>query len=343
MKFSNWKQNLSAAMPALQRVALGRHAVSVVALSDRVALGLPPDKRLATEVVNLFRPMNGRARLVSRAVGFLAGAGLGSTIGKKFVGGSSCTISWLQEAKAVGFLGCNPSHGLRCILLSRDTSENLLVTKLAIGGDIEVVSKEAEKLIRFSGDFDGIPTLISSEKGDDWAAFSMNHLRERGPLTLDEDAVMGLLQGWLIEEVVSPDSMAWLKPMLAHIEPKLARAISGERVHKSLFHGDFTPWNLRLNQGDLFAIDWEWSSSEGLGGLDLGHGLFMTGRLVDDLSGGALVDKILTCSSQGGVSQYLMACGWKSLPAWLAISIIYSSTQTGLDVKEELIALQRLL
>jgi hypothetical protein len=336
MEFGSWKKDLTSVMPHLQRVALGEKKVSVLALNERVALGLPSDRNLAAEVVKLFRPMKGKACFAASCIESLSRMGVAPLMGSSFKGNFRGEISWLEDCESIGFLGCNPGHGLRCVLLSRDSSKEFVVTKLAVEGAHQDVAEEAKKLMQFSQKFEGVPEVISLESGDDWSAFSMRHLKDRGPMRLDQDSVIGLLDGWLEEEFISPVSLPWVNSILQKAPVKLAAAIAEQKVRRSLLHGDFAPWNLRSDRGKLMAIDWEWGSLDGLGGIDLGHGLLMTGNLVDELRGGELIESVVTHVGAGPLKRYLENCGWENPNAWLGLALLYSGSQANLETKDEL-------
>ena len=65
MIFKSWKGDLTEVISKLQNVAIGSDPIQVFVLSDRIALGLPRDRRLAGEVLKLYRPMKIQARLVA--------------------------------------------------------------------------------------------------------------------------------------------------------------------------------------------------------------------------------------------------------------------------------------
>ena len=336
MVFECWKKDLTSVMPHLQRVALGEKKVSVLALNERIALGLPSDRNLAAEVVKLFRPMKGKACFVASCIESLSRMGVAPLMGSSFKGNSRGEISWLEDCESIGFLGCNPGHGLRCILLSRDSSKEFVVTKLAVEGVHQDVAEEGRKLIQFSQKFEGVPEVISLESGDDWSAFSMRHLKDRGPMRLDQASVIKLLDDWLQEGYVSTVSLPWVNSILQKAPVKLAGAIAEQKIRKSLLHGDFAPWNLRSDRGSLMAVDWEWGSLDGLGGIDLGHGLLMTGNLVDGLKGAELVRSVMAHASDGLIKRYLENCGWENPNAWLGLALLYSGSQANLEIKDEL-------
>jgi hypothetical protein len=50
-----------------------------------------------------------------------------------------------------------------------------------------------------------------------------------------------------------------------------ARSLASVSLPCGLMHGDFTPWNSKLDNGELFLFDWEWSEEEAPLDWDLFH------------------------------------------------------------------------
>ena len=148
--FKSWKGDLEEILPLLRRVALGDAVVRVFPLNDRVALGLPCDGDLAQEVVRLYRPMKWKARLFAKLLEGGARLGLIRFFKSKKIEVKEPEISWLKGLSELGFLGCNPGHGIRCVILNRGENGALKVSKVAIGGTLNPVIKEAEKLRELS-------------------------------------------------------------------------------------------------------------------------------------------------------------------------------------------------
>ncbi|MDB4329171.1 hypothetical protein N9982_04010, partial [Akkermansiaceae bacterium] len=321
-------------------VALGQRDVRILVLSDRIALGLPSDRRLAGEVLNLYRPMKMKARVMVwmvktmiRLVGTSLLKSSPSDIG-------DAEISWLSNGANVGFLGCNPGHGLRCVALSQQGDQPIKVTKFAIGSNLEPVLNEGEFLKKISGKYKGIPGFGGSEEGQEWAAFYTDHIRGRGPRKMGGSEEIDLLRGWLRSGSVVLGELPWLENVLLEAPPVIREKLKRKTVRKALVHGDFTPWNLRRDETGLVAIDWEWARPEGVGGLDLGHGLIMEALLVNGLSGQNLVEEIFKKINRTDQLNYIEECGWGDVNLWLAFALLYSSELAGVEVKCELNVLE---
>jgi hypothetical protein len=67
--------------------------------------------------------------------------------------------------------------------------------------------------------------------------------------------------------------------------PIIRNALAGQVVHPTLFHGDFTPWNVRMtNLETIRAYDWESGHLKGIPGWDWFHFVIQTSLLVKDHS-----------------------------------------------------------
>lgn len=343
MIFSSWKGDLSEIIARLREVALGDHAIRLVVLTDRIALALPLERALAGEVLKLYRPMKFRARLMTWGLRGMIATGRHRILGKKCGGSAIPEISWLRSSGPLGFLGCNPSHGIRCVLLSEDKSGVRRVTKLAIGSGHDSLAREARQLEKLSGEFEGIPKLGGFERGEDWTALWTGHFATPGPRRMEAQMVVPLLESWFSKESVHLGAIVWLRPAIDRASPALAGVLRKQVVRSALVHGDFAPWNLRWDDGRLMVIDWEGGCEDGIAGLDLGHGLVLESRLVEKLSGTELIDSVLGKAGRGGMNDYLAKSGWKDRELWLTLVLLQTGSAMGLDFEKELEVLENRL
>ena len=336
MEFKSWEKDLDLVFPQLQRVALGGRTLNVLTIGDRIAFGLPKNRSLSNEVVNLYRPMKWKARKVAGLVKWfikMGGVGFLKSKPSKIV---RSEISWLNNGGEIGFLGCNPGHGLRCIFLSSVEGQPIKVTKVAIGNNVDPVVAEGKWLQKICGKYPGVPKFGGSETGSDWAAFWTNYISGSGPKELRGELECELLRSWLRPYRVKVGEVLWLKPLLEEMPTILASKLQDEVVSGALVHGDFTSWNLRSDESGLVAIDWEWAREDGVGGLDMGHGLIMEAMLVKGLRGRGLVNDVFTKIGSKCLSDYLKECGWRDVNLWMALALQYVGRQMGLDVGSEL-------
>ncbi len=336
MEFGSWKKDLDSVFPELQRVALGRHAVNVLTIGDRTAFGLSKDRSLSNEVVNLYRPMKWKAKKMAGLVKTFVSIGGVRFLKSRPSSMSRSEVSWLNDAGNLGFLGCNPGHGCRCILLSCAENQPIKVTKLAIGSNIDSVVAEGKWLQKNAGEYPGLPKFGGREIRSDWAAFWTNYIPGSGPQELGGIAETELLRSWLRSGRVRIGDLCWMESLLKGMPTILASRIKDKIVCEALIHGDFTSWNLRSDEEVLVAIDWEWAREDGIGGLDLGHGLIMEAMLVRGLRGEDLVDEVLIKLEREWLLSYLKECGWSDMNLWVALALQYVGIQARLDVGLEL-------
>ncbi|MFC1603520.1 hypothetical protein ACFL5F_00705 [Planctomycetota bacterium] len=68
------------------------------------------------------------------------------------------------------------------------------------------------------------------------------------------------------------------------VRSSIEKVLSGEFADKPIIchrtHGDFAPWNIKINKGKLFVYDWEDSLSDGLVLTDIFHFLYRQASLV---------------------------------------------------------------
>ena len=81
-----------------------------------------------------------------------------------------------------------------------------------------------------------------------------------------------------------------------------ARSLASSLVPCGLMHGDFTPWNSKLNNGELSLFDWEWSEEEAPLDWDLFHFKVQTASCLHKQS---LISHE-TCDSMASYMLYLL-------------------------------------
>lgn len=334
--FESWRGDLREVTDRILEVAIGQRAIKLVVLNDRIAFGLPRGGEMTREVLRLYRPMRFKARLVAAGLDGAARCGLHRLVGRKIEGTGPCEISWLRNSGELGFLGCNPSHGIRAVILSQDEEGGLIVTKLAIGPGHDSLRDEAKKLDRFSQKHGGIPSLGGLEEGPDWTAFWTKFYAKPGPRRMRGKDVVPLLEKWRSDETVCLGSVDWLARTIEEAPEILAGKLRELVVRRALGHGDFAPWNLRWDEENLVAVDWEWGREAGVAGLDLGHGLVAEAFLVEELSGKQLIDSVLRKVNEPATSKYLRESGWEDFRLWLFFILLLNRSRWQSSMQLEL-------
>ena len=243
---------------------------------------LPKDKAIALATVGLYRPQSAKAKIAAAAVRLLCRLGLHGTLLPKVPGDSDET----------GVLICNPCHGTRIIAVRMMADGRLEILKAALPQDAEPIRLEQAALKRLSGR-PGVPKagLLVERVGAVW--FTMPYLRDAAR---DVDPVP-LLKSWETEETVPAKENGLIRDLMPLLDERTRAELSGRTVRRALVHGDFAPWNWRLeSDGDhetheayettgsrLVCIDWEWAREDGFAGFDLVYSLVQQALLVSHI------------------------------------------------------------
>jgi hypothetical protein len=124
-----------------------------------------------------------------------------------------------------------------------------------------------------------------------------------------------------LEQLRHPSSTS--NPMIARLLEKTERLTNGDPLPAAWVHGDFAPWNiLKGANGQIHAVDWEWSEPEGLPGLDAIH---FAARVVDlfhrgTLSSTAFEEKVLATLRRlalPGIADFtILRSVWRFYSVW---------------------------
>ena len=107
-----------------------------------------------------------------------------------------------------------------------------------------------------------------------------------------------------------------------HIDAVMERMV-GKRVRYGAYHGDFTPWNMFVEGGELFVFDWEYAGMMYPKGLDRYHFWMQTAvfekhwgvaeltRYVNSVDGGWIDREMLEMYLLDVMSKYVMREGGK--------------------------------
>jgi hypothetical protein len=255
-------------------------------------------------------------------------------------------VTWLKESSAmgtVGFLGCNPNHGPRCVLAGIDpTSGEKFVAKLGLDGSAVAVRREAAVLERLSERFPGVVRSMGLETSDtkpqshdpacafDWALLRLPHLGTEAPRSMANPRVHELLDQWLGTDEKPLGHIPWAENLIRKVATNEApegwhTRMVAHPIRTALLHGDFAVWNLRNTPDGLIAIDWEWGVEDAVAGIDLAHGLRQEGYMVRGLKPEHAVAWMREQAASPLWSGYLETCGWShDLEDWLRLGLLHS-------------------
>jgi len=352
---NNWKNSLDDLFRRIGAVALGEGCWIVLRAGSRLVLALPKDRTAARVVIGMYQPHRITGRLFRAVAHGIMASGRWHLLPRITLFGSGLPlVPWLQDSAkhgTLGFLGCNPVHGPRCIIGGIDPATGEpLVAKLGMDASAASVVREHEVLQSLHGRYEGILPSLGLERGEDWALMRLPHLGEHSPSSMIDPVVSRLLESWLGEEMVALGESPFVRHLLDQVAP--ANALSGWhdrvkklRVRKALVHGDFAVWNTRYalsetgqRTGRLIAFDWEWAQEDGVAGIDLVHGLRQEAYLIKRLSAKDAVAWMLHQLSGSPWKQYGQKSGWEGeVQDLLTLGLLHSHFNAK-NPSEELLA-----
>jgi hypothetical protein len=216
------------------------------------------------------------------------------------------------------FCGNSRTAGRRFILLLfGEQSEPVRVVKAGMGdAAMKLIEREMNFLALAPVAMTGIPKLFGTVRDKDLCAFAMEFLDGEFPSAADDRIVESITNAWVQEDrsITVADTAPWRD---------LESACRGERIWKRLeklrshsvrgviWHGDFAPWNIKVNRrtGRCVVFDWERGQLSGLPGWDWFHYVVQPGVLVKKLSAPELRDELERLLRSEKFSAYANRCG----------------------------------
>lgn len=352
---NGWKGNILPQLHRIAGIATGAGSLYVMRTGGRIALALPSSPQAAKLVVNLYQPQRWKGHIFRH----LANASIAGGLSKRFphyrnLYAGSPAVTWMRGAAAmgtVGFLGCNPNHGLRCVLTGIEpSSREQFIAKLGFDASAQAVSREAEILKSLNGRFPGVIRPITLEKSEavthandeainnsgaassnsEWALLRLPYLGDSSPKWMRDPDVRGILQQWLGRDSKPLGDMPWPRALFKRLGVNEAprdwhQRMCALEVRTALLHGDFAVWNLRHTEGGLVAIDWEWGHENAVAGIDLAHGLRQEVYLIRGMKPEAAVAWMLGQAKSNQWRNYLEECGWAGAHEdWLRLGLLHS-------------------
>lgn len=345
-KFQNWNNDIVGNLTRISRVATGNCELQVIVPSVRLAMAVPERKDVAALICNLYQPqrISGQIMRGLMKVGICTKKLAAVAHPWKPDPASVPEVSWLIEAartKSVGFLGCNPNHGLRCVLAGiLPATGKPFVAKLGFDGASTSIIREYQVLQALHGKHPGILEPEGLETGSDWAMLRLPYLGSNSPKSITEPAVMALLESWRRDDLVRLSENTWAMNLINRVSSSAVpngwhNRMMSQKIRSSVVHGDFAVWNLRHTQRELMAIDWEWGEKDALAGIDLIHGLRQKCYMVKKMKPSMAIMWMLNKLRSNQCADYLHDSGWAKSPTdLLTLGLLHSHFNAKNDSKD---------
>lgn len=169
-----------------------------------------------------------------------------------------------------------------------------------------LIEAETRILNALEGKFPAVPATLAELPGRSCRAFAMDFFGQPAvPPSRSERIAM--VKRWIRSEPAQQlgNLPAWQASSLS------VTGLAGVLVQPVVFHGDFTPWNIRQSESHWMVIDWEKASTHGPPLWDLLHYEIHEEILVHRSSVHSVRERIHQLLGSPDVSDYLAHCGAK--------------------------------
>ena len=129
---------------------------------------------------------------------------------------------------------------------------------------------------------DGRATVVQSVLTGRLAPVTLGEAHRDFLSALESDATYSVAAQPFVRALL--DRLRWQPGIADECRPVVedaVRALAGTLLPSTLMHGDFAPWNLRVQDDAIRAFDWEYGVVDGLPGLDELHHVWQTRTLLD--------------------------------------------------------------
>ena len=210
----------------------------------------------------------------------------------------------------------------RVVLLLCDTS-GLPIRVIKVGLNPEgraATERETFMLARLPKATIGCSVLTGQLKTGTLTAFATAYFP--GQSLNNDVGIEKLFHAWLVPGAVGPleNLPSWreLESVLAKKEcqiwDSLHTALAGKKVCATLYHGDFTPWNVRMtNLENIQAFDWERGHLQGIPAWDWFHFIIQTSILVKRHSPERVAAELDQLIQSARFQKYAQAAGITSI------------------------------
>jgi hypothetical protein len=310
----------------------GTHTVSLRFLLLRKQgeplLLIPDDARLADAALSLYPAQTRRARLARLLVALSIYARLPALTAplSLTLDLQSPFLRFLDPSAApdhpprFAMLFGNPRAAGRRFVLLVFNDQGRPEKIIKAGSDpvaAELIRREADFLKSVAGTLTGAPRVLGDFVSAPAQAVALEYIG--GPTPRAEDSVPAgrLLASWLDRErTVDITALpAWQRLRRnAGADPlfhRLEKSLAGVRAHPAVCHGDFAPWNIRVNPAtrQWVALDWERGEYPGVPAWDWFHFVIQPALLVARRPASGIADVVEQFLQSPEFAGYAAAAG----------------------------------
>lgn len=314
-------------------------------------LALPGDRQVAMATLALYQPQSYRARLIVVLIRLLVRLKLHVKClpSRQMVFREQGPIAWLKaDHEGFGFLLGNPSSDARCVIIARRKGKGLVIDKVGLSAPArEAVEAEFSVMLNLPEKLAGLLDLNEHGANDQWAFYSCPMMSGFSPRKRDDALVLETLRSWEEHARKKPlaDSEQWQRAIdfaARHHLTKASKLLDESknlRVTMGVMHGDFSPWNIKINdQGDVTVIDWEYASRTGPAVWDWLHYLLQRSSLVDKMPASASLQVCRGWAQSPEGQVFMDEAGWGSHTELCIGSYLLYSNAMGRFEHEALLA-----
>ena len=201
------------------------------------------------------------------------------------------------------------------LLLFNAAGEPSAVVKTGVSDHARRLLAQEENFLRTLPEGQrGVPKLRGTFDSPRVQAFALDFFEGESPSADETAALADLLGSWIATdcEVTMRELGVWQRLATATgaaSGPAAMRALAEARFHPVTFHGDFTPWNVKVMHGQWTVLDWERGEPAGVPAWDWFHFVLQPALLVRRESTDTLLSRLENLLGSAEFSAYAKRAG----------------------------------
>lgn len=259
-------------------------------------------------------------------------------------------ITRRKKFPAVAALAGNPATaGQRLVfLIFNDHAKPQWVVKAGVGESATtLIERETAILKSLAPGRPGVPIVRGEFSQDHLRAFAMDYCPGTSPATAADAAPSPILSQWIDRSRELPVLELPAMQRLAAVCKRESwydswrQAVAPANVHPVIMHGDFAPWNIKVQNGQWTVLDWERGELTGVPGWDWFHFVIQPEILVQGHAPAVIGKRVRRLLSSAEFQAYARATKCQDLAhtllqAYLAYVIHILRPAEGLETTKQL-------